>query len=61
MKPEFFQGALDMEQPYRPKNNEADHYFKSLSIPDKEREGYPEANSHYILETTSHLKFPIVT
>lgn len=50
-----------MEQPYRPKNNEVDHYFKSLSILDKERGGYPEANSHYTLETASHLEFPVVT
>lgn len=61
MKPEFFQGALDMEQPYRPKNNEVDHYFKSLSILDRDRGGYPEANSHYTLETASHLEFPVVT
>lgn len=39
MKPEFFQGALDVEQPYRPENNEVDHYFKSPSILDKKRGG----------------------
>lgn len=33
MKPEFFQGALDMEQPYTSKHKQlVSQYFKSLSV-----------------------------